>query len=279
MAQQTILVHFDSRSDAQKAMDALVQAGIGRSAIRMLPEASSSYKRTSTTSSYDHTKDEGGFWAALGDLFLPDEDRYAYAEGMSRGGVTIAVTGEESDLERMTDIVERHGAVDMDERETMWKREGWTGYPGGTSAATSARTATPATRGTGGEETIQLVEEQMRVGKRQVQGGRVKLRSFTVETPVNEQVSLRTETVHVERRPVDRAASVSANAFRDRTIEATTKSEEAVVSKEARVTGEVALKKDVKERTETVSDTVRRTEVEIEDDRTGATGTTDRTRR
>lgn len=279
MAQQTILVHFDSRSDAQAAMDALVQAGIGRSAIRMLPEASSSYKRTSTTTSYDHTKDEGGFWASLGDMFLPDEDRYAYAEGMSRGGVTVAVTGDESDLERMTDIVERHGAVDMDERETMWKREGWTGWTGGTTAAMGSTSSGPATRGTGGEETIPLVEEQMRVGKRQVQGGRVKLRSYTVETPVNEQVNLRTETVHVERRPVDRAAPVGADAFRDRTIEATTKSEEAVVSKEARVTGEVLLKKDVNERTETVSDTVRRTEVEVDDDRGVAKKPVDTTKR
>ena len=205
MAQQTILVHFDSRSDAQSAMDALVQAGIARSAIRMLPEASSSgYKRTSTTSSYDHTKDEGGFWASLGDMFLPDEDRYAYAEGMSRGGVTVAVTGDESDLERMTDIVERHSAVDMDEREATWKREGWTGYPAtagatGTPATAGGASAMSATRGASdrGEEAIPIVEEEMRVGKRQVQGGRVKLRSFTVETPVNEQVSLRTETVHV----------------------------------------------------------------------------------
>ena len=49
MAQQTILVHFDSRSDAQQAMDALAQAGISRSAIRMLPEAETGYKRTSST--------------------------------------------------------------------------------------------------------------------------------------------------------------------------------------------------------------------------------------
>ena len=52
MAQQTIVMHFDSRSDAQKAIDALTQAGVGRSSIRMLPEAETTgYKRTSTTSS------------------------------------------------------------------------------------------------------------------------------------------------------------------------------------------------------------------------------------
>jgi stress response protein YsnF len=43
--------------------------------------------------------------------------------------------------------------------------------------------------------------------------------------------------------------------------------EEAVVGKEARVVEEVTLRKDVGERTETVRDTTRRTEVKVNDDR------------
>jgi hypothetical protein len=142
MAQQTIVLHFDSRSDAQKAMDALVQAGIGRGAMRLLPESETTgytHARAGGASSYDHHKDEGGFFASLGDLFLPDEDRYAYAEGMSRGGVTLSVTADEGQIDRVSEIAERHGAVDMDEREATWKREGWTGY---TAAAAGTSTAT-----------------------------------------------------------------------------------------------------------------------------------------
>ena len=285
MAQQTILMHFDSRSDAQKATDALAQAGVSRGSIRMLPEAETTgYKRTSTTSSYDHEKDEGGFFASLGDMFLPDEDRYAYAEGMSRGGVTLSVTADEGQIERLSEIAERYGAVDMDEREATWRSEGWTGYSGGTA---STRGTSTAARGTSeGEEAIPIVEEELRVGKRQVEGGRVKIRSYVVETPVQEQVNLRQEHVHVERRPVNRPLSGTENVFQDRTIEASERSEEAVVSKEARVKEELVVNKDVRERTETVSDTVRRTEVDVEDDRTGASrsgtsGTTgtDRNRR
>ncbi len=48
--------------------------------------------------------------------------------------------------------------------------------------------------------------------------------------------------------------------------EATERHEEAVVSKEARVTEEITLEKDKRDRTETVRDTVRHTEVEIEDE-------------
>ena len=292
MAHQKILTHFDSRSDAQKARDALVQAGIGRDAMRLLPESETTgYTRAGGASSYDHHKDEGGFFASLGDMLLPDDDRFAYAEGMSRGGVTLAITAEGGQIDRVSEIAERYGAVDMAEREATWRREGWTGYTGGTAAGTSAtastRGASAASRGTTeGEEAIPIVEENLRVGKRQVEGGRVKIRSYVVETPVQEQVSLRQEHVQVERRPVDRPVTAADEAlFRDRSIEASERSEEAVVSKEARVKEELVVNKDTRERTETVSDTVRHTEVEVEDDRgstkgTGTTGrSTDRSRR
>jgi uncharacterized protein (TIGR02271 family) len=117
---------------------------------------------------------------------------------------------------------------------------------------------------------IPVVEEQLEVGKRQVNQGRVKVRSYVVETPVSEQVSLRKETVQVERRPMDRAMAVGEDAFKERTFEATATSEEPVVSKQARVTGEVALTKDVEQRTQTVADTVRSTKVDVEDDRVTA---------
>jgi uncharacterized protein (TIGR02271 family) len=86
-------------------------------------------------------------------------------------------------------------------------------------------------------------------------------------------VHLREERVHVERRPVDQPADSAAGAaepFRERTIEVAATAEEAVVSKEARVKEEVVVGKDAEERTETVSDTVRRTEVEVEDERAKA---------
>jgi uncharacterized protein (TIGR02271 family) len=114
---------------------------------------------------------------------------------------------------------------------------------------------------------IPVVEEELRVGKRDVQQGGVKVKSHVVETPVTEQVNLRQERVSVERRPVDRPLSGNERAFQDRTIEVEQRGEEAIVSKEARVKEEVVVKKDVEQRTERVSDTVRRTEVEVENER------------
>jgi stress response protein YsnF len=92
-------------------------------------------------------------------------------------------------------------------------------------------------------------------------------------------VTLHEEKVRVERRPVDRPIAVGDDAFRERTIEATERREEAVVSKEARVKEEVVVRREAGERTETVRDTVRRTEVEVKDEtgRTGAPKGRDRT--
>ena len=117
-------------------------------------------------------------------------------------------------------------------------------------------------------ESIPVIEEELRVGKRDTARGSVRVRSYVVEEPVEEQVRLREERVTLERRPVDRPAdNLAADAFRERTLEMTEKGEEAVVDKSARVKEELLLRKDVNERTETVADTIRRTQIDVEDTR------------
>lgn len=117
------------------------------------------------------------------------------------------------------------------------------------------------------DEVIPVAEENLRVGKREVEGGRVRVRSYVVERPVEEQVMLRREHVDVQRRPVDRAISGGEDPFRERTVEMEERRQEPVVSKEARIREEVSLRKDVQDEQRTVSDTVRRTEVEVDDQR------------
>ena len=150
----------------------------------------------------------------------------------------------------------------------------WVGPDRNSAATRSASSGVAAgTAGRGQEEVIPVYEEQLRVGKREVGRGSVRVRSYVVEQPVQEQVHLREERVHVERRPVDRPADIAAGAaepFRERTIEVTATAEEAVAAKEARIKEEIVVGKDTEERTETVSDTVRRTEVEIDDERATA---------
>ncbi len=289
---RTLTALFDERTEAMRAVDALVAAGISRSAVRVSPETDTTSVRTPTTS-YDTSRDEKGFWATLGDIFMPDEDRYTYAEAVHRGSIMVSVSVDGSQADRAEDILEQHGAVNVDEREESWRKEGWAGYsataaaaPSASSTRTGASSGGTAAAGLGrrdmadGDQVISEVEEQLQVGKRQVNTGRVKVRSYVVETPVSEQVNLHSETVRVERRPVDRPMGATEDAFRERTIEAVATSEEAVIAKEARVVGEVVVRKEASDRTETVSDKVRSTKVEVEDDGiTTATPVSDTTRR
>jgi uncharacterized protein (TIGR02271 family) len=109
---------------------------------------------------------------------------------------------------------------------------------------------------------IPVIEESLQVGKREVEKGGIRLRSRIVEEEVNNDVNLRDEKVQVERRPVDRPAT--EGDIREENIEMTERTEVPVVSKTARVVEEVSLNKEVEQRNETVSDTVKKTQVDIE---------------
>lgn len=117
-------------------------------------------------------------------------------------------------------------------------------------------------------EHIPIVEERMTVGKRQVELGKVRIRTRVVSEEVSEDVSLREEHVNVERRDLNERISASdADAlFQEGTIELTETAERAVVSKDAIVTGEVVVDRNVDTRTERVEGTVRRTEVDVDRD-------------
>ena len=131
-----------------------------------------------------------------------------------------------------------------------------------------ARPASSRATRTVAEERIPIVEEQLHVGKREVERGGARVRSYVRETPVSEQVNLREEHVSVERRPVDREISQSeleSGMMQDREISMTETAEEAVVGKEARVREELVVRKTAEEHSETVQDNVRHTEVEVDE--------------
>jgi uncharacterized protein (TIGR02271 family) len=112
---------------------------------------------------------------------------------------------------------------------------------------------------------IPVVEESLKVGKRAVSAGGVRVFKRVTERPVEESINLRQEQVHVERRPVDRPiGEAGTDAFKEQSFELRETTEEPVVSKVARVVEEVEIGKEVTSRDETVRDTVRRTDVEVE---------------
>lgn len=242
-----------------------------------------------------HTGSDSSFVSSLDDLGVPRSDAQAYAEGVRRGGSLVVVECDDDEVDRVTSVMDRDGVLDLDEQQSAWRREGWTGgvQTAATGAMAAGRSGAPAGRSgtdsartigtersnvsglSGRDQVIPVAEEELHVGKREVGRGRIRIHSRVVERPVQEQVTLRDETIEVERRPAS-GRSVSGDPFQERTIEVEERDEEAVISKEARVKEELVVRKDVEQRAKTVSDTVRKTEVDIEDSRnTRGTGTTD----
>jgi len=185
--------------------------------------------------------------------------------------VTVHVSSAEN-AHRAAEILDAAGAVDVDERAAQ------SGYQSNNYAA---NTGTQATTNTDGQLSAQVIEENLQVGKRVEQTGGARLRSRIVERPVEASVRLREEHVTVQRNPVNRPATeADFNAFKEGDVEITESAERAVVGKEARVVEEVTLGKEVTEREETIHDTVRKTEVDVEqipNSGTTNTGTTNTT--
>jgi len=281
---QTLVGVFENRADAQQVAQELIGLGIDQTHVRISDEGAGT-----TRSSGGESR---GFWEGLKDAFGfgdDEDDRYGLREAARRGNTIVTVTTEDESVDRVSEVMRRHNVINLDDRVKQWGSEGWAGHqryepsdfaPDATTMAAAQRHTTErhtterhtmadvdATAGARleGTEAIPVVEEELRIGKRQVSRGGVRVVSRVTERPVEEQVNLREEHVHVERRPVDRPVTAAdTGAFRERVIEATETAEEAVVSKEARVVEEIVVSKEAAERTETVRDTVRRTDVDVQ---------------
>jgi len=128
---------------------------------------------------------------------------------------------------------------------------------------TNANTRDSDTSGTG-ERGMKLSEEQLQVGKRQVESGRVRLRKVVRTEHQEVPVELRRENVQVERTTA--TGDVPDDAFREEEIDVPLTREEAVVDKQARVTGAVELNKTTETETQTVGGDVRSEDIEVDDD-------------
>jgi uncharacterized protein (TIGR02271 family) len=252
---QTVIGIFDYTSEAQEAVNYLVNNGFSRSDI----DLSSRGAETEGTATNDYDDDAnnsvGGFFS---NLFGTNDDADRYTE-VGRKGAIVTVHAKTSDeAESAAKILDNYGAIDVNERaEEYRKTSGISGAAGIASGSVNTNT--------NDADSIKIIEEKMQVGKREVETGGVRLRSRIVEQAVHEDVRLRSERVRVARTNVSRPATEADLAnFKDATVVMTETAEVPVVSKEAFVTGEVSLEKEVQENNETVQGTVRKTEVDTE---------------
>jgi uncharacterized protein (TIGR02271 family) len=260
MNEEIIVAVYDTEAHAAAAVRDLEAAHVP-------PEAISRHVGTESMSgsavSGANAAGGQGFWSSLfgGE---PDHDTAVYDRSLESGSSVVTVRVPDEHVDGVTRILERHQPIDIDERAASLglganrTPAAVTGMQGSHDTATALRN--------GGEEVIALSEEQLTVGKRLVNRGTTHIRRFVVETPVEENVTLHSERVSIDRRPASAGARVDDADFTDRTIEVAETDEEAVVGKTARVKEEVVVHKEATDRVETVRDTVRRQDVEIDRD-------------
>lgn len=246
---KTLVAMFDSLSDAEQARTRLLQSGIETSSVHITNEES-----LRTRASSDE-RDHRGFFSRLFGLGDSDERVGTYNEAISRGSSMLTVTlDDDSDATRVESLLSAAGAMDIDERSRDWQ-QGSTGLAGRDTASLQGR------------ERLEVVQEELQVGKRAVETGGVRVHQYVTERPVQEQVTLCEERAIVQRRPVDRVLSpgeFESMDLSDRDLEIRERSEQAVVGKTARVVEEVEVGKESRERTETIQDSVRRKDVDVE---------------
>ena len=276
--QHTLLAVFDNRSDAEKALDALIAGGFPRPQLRLTEGESGAAQPEPAAHGIG-----AGIRRFFADIFGTDRSEHAqmYAAAVTSGRHVLSLEADtEEEVERAADIVERFGPVDIDEHGQSWtapdhglrqqsasmaQQSGGGSMQGAVQGGSTQGTPPSGSQQRAETTAIPVIQEELRVGKRAVERGGVRIYQRVVETPVSERVELREEHVNVARHPVDRPVRAEdLHAFEEATLEMRETGEEPVVSKTARVVEEVVVGKQVSERSEQVSDTVRRTEVEVE---------------
>jgi len=252
----TIIVGlFGSEAEVQRVTDDLTTHGFGRYEVHGAVD----------------TRPDLRQW--LLDQGVPDGDAEHYVTGLRNGGSLVILEESDERAPEVVAILQRHerggwqepgGAAFADDRDA--------GVAGGAAAirdwAGVGRRSAVAERDdfVDDQERIEVVQEELEVGAREVERGGIRVRSYVTEHPVEEEVRLEHERVDVERRPADRPVSDAEldDAFRERSVTMTERDQEVVVGKRARVVEEVVLSTSIEGRTERVRDRVRRTDVEIE---------------
>ena len=260
MSKQTVIGVFATKNQAQNAVQALQGAGYDSASIDFMSD--DSYRDTNMRAKRNES--HKGFFASL----FSDDDDYDYNnlhETARRGNVVTVHTNDMASAERAADILDQYGAINSDEASTKLQTATVTDDHTLDAVSSDLTYADNYTDTYDADQTIDVVKEDVAVGKREVNTGGVRVRSRIISRPVEETVRLREEHVFVNRTPVNKPVDPNTlDAFQEKTVELTETAERAVVQKTARVVEQVSIGKEATEHTETIQETVRETDVDVE---------------
>jgi uncharacterized protein (TIGR02271 family) len=178
--------------------------------------------------------------------------------------------------------IDPDGSMSQDEEAELYRHYGMsysesrsdTGLPEGGSgiAGHTGTDAPPVGRDVSGPETDNAMtrsEEELRVGTAERETGRARLRKYIVTDQVQQTVPVKREEIRLEREPItdqNRDAAMSGGELTEEEHEVTLHQEEPVVEKRTVPKERVRLDKDVEVEERTVSEDVRREEIDVDDD-------------
>ena len=157
------------------------------------------------------------------------------------------------------------GAVDINKRASYYKQQGFQKHDESAKHYSEDEVRSDRQQYADAEATLPVIEEEVHVGKEKVQTGGVRIFQRETSTPVEKDVTLREEHVSVERHKADRPVTdADRAALSQGDIELRETAERAVVAKEAHVTEEVEINKTAEQHTETVRESAKKVDVEVE---------------
>jgi stress response protein YsnF len=204
------------------------------------------------------------FLDSLTKLNVPRDRAELYTEAVRRGSVVVVARAADDNAEQIAAIFDRHRSLDLERAHERWRSEGWTGHqPGASALDEDARRLEHEQLQ---RESFDVIEEEVRIGKREVGAGGVRVRTFVSERPITQDVTLREERVAVSRERADEPVAPEATdtTFTEQEYVVTATTEQPVVQKEARVVERVKVEKEAETRTETIEETERRRDVAVE---------------
>ena len=250
MAHEKIVTLFDTTQQAEAARKNLIKAGFADHEISLITG--------------ENLKHEGkairhpSIWQRLFGETVEDDYAEVYTRAMDTGGVILTLRADEDDTARAMAILDRHQAVDVPSRRNGVE----TPALGATENHDSIHTS--LTGDETEEEILRLAEENLEVGKRLVKEGSTRVRRYVTTEDVTAEVALHEQHADIFRRAVDEPAYLNDIDWSEKVVEVTETHEQPVVNKTAKIVEEVVVRKDESSRVETINDTVRRQNVEVE---------------
>jgi len=263
MAHEKIVTLFDTATQAEAAKKNLIKAGFPDRDISLI----SGERLQSEGKAIRHPS----IWQRLFGETVDREYADVYSEAMDKGGVIVSLRAAEEDVAKAMTILYSHDSVDVPSRarrdvvadSTSQNRE----FAGETN---DREPRTSLTGDESEEEILRLAQEKLEVGKRLISEGSTRVRRYVVTDQVSENISLHEQHADIFRRSVDEPAYHGDIDWSEKTVEIAESHEQPVINKTARVKEEVVVRKDTRDHVETINDTVRRQEIDI--DKTGTPG-------